>query len=173
MIMSYGTETYEVVPRKAGPLSASSTIPTTTAATPCSASTTRCGTLVNAFKSAAQGYGIEKRVLLLHGPVGSSKSTIARLLKKGLERYSQRDDGALYSLGWVDLEDPDQVHWCPMHEEPLHLIPDRFRDDVLTRLNAKSRRRTTIRSASTASCAPSAATSTASGSSSTTATGPA
>jgi serine protein kinase len=43
---------------------------------------------VNALKSAAQGYGIEKRVLLLHGPVGSSKSTIARLLKKGLERYS-------------------------------------------------------------------------------------
>ena len=34
--------------------------------------------LVNAFKSAAQGYGIEKRVLLLHGPVGSSKSTIAQ-----------------------------------------------------------------------------------------------
>src|SRR5207244_1512135 len=59
--------------------------------------------LVNAFKSAAQGYGFEKRVLLLHGPVGSSKSTIARLLKKGLERYSSRDEGALYTLGWVDL----------------------------------------------------------------------
>jgi serine protein kinase len=44
--------------------------------------------LVNALKSAAAGYGIERRVLLLHGPVGSSKSTIARLLKKGLERYS-------------------------------------------------------------------------------------
>src|SRR5262245_44338726 len=41
--------------------------------------------LVNAFKSAAKGYGTERRVLLLHGPVGSSKSTIARLLKKGLE----------------------------------------------------------------------------------------
>ncbi len=93
--------------------------------------------LVNAFKSAAKGYGIEKRVLLLHGPVGSSKSTIARLLKKGLERYSQRDDGALYTLGWVDLENPDQVHWCPMHEEPLHLIPTRFREEVQTRLNAK------------------------------------
>ncbi len=37
--------------------------------------------LVNAFKSAAKGYGTERRVLLLHGPVGSSKSTIARLLK--------------------------------------------------------------------------------------------
>ncbi|HXV43784.1 MAG TPA: serine protein kinase, partial [Anaerolineae bacterium] len=32
--------------------------------------------LVNFFKAAAKGYGTEKRVLLLHGPVGSSKSTI-------------------------------------------------------------------------------------------------
>src|SRR5664279_741062 len=88
--------------------------------------------LVNAFKSAAQGYGIEKRVLLLHGPVGSSKSTIARLLKKGLERYSGRDDGALYTLGWVN---GDAVQWCPMNEEPLHLIPQRFREEVATSLN--------------------------------------
>src|SRR5262245_1461222 len=43
--------------------------------------------LVNVFNSAAFGYGTEKRVLLLHGPVGSSKSTIARMLKKGLEAY--------------------------------------------------------------------------------------
>jgi len=91
--------------------------------------------LVNAFKSAAQGYGIEKRVLLLHGPVGSSKSTIARLLKKGLERYSARDEGALYSVGWVDLEQPTNVHWCPMNEEPLHLIPTRFRAEVAAGLN--------------------------------------
>jgi serine protein kinase len=92
--------------------------------------------LVNAFKSAAQGYGIEKRVLLLHGPVGSSKSTIARLLKRGLERYSQTDEGALYTLGWVDLEDRSTIHWCPMNEEPLHLVPERFRPDVEARLNA-------------------------------------
>src|SRR6185437_13215028 len=92
--------------------------------------------LVNAFKSAAQGYGIEKRVLLLHGPVGSSKSTIARLLKKGLERYSNCDQGALYTIGWVDLANSQNVHWCPMHEEPLHVIPRRFRDDVLAQLNA-------------------------------------
>jgi serine protein kinase len=92
--------------------------------------------LANAFKSAAKGYGIEKRVLLLHGPVGSSKSTIARLLKKGLERYSHSDNGALFTIGWVDLEKPDVVHWCPMHEEPLHIIPGRFRDDVMARLNA-------------------------------------
>lgn len=91
--------------------------------------------LINAFKSAAKGYGIERRVLLLHGPVGSSKSTIARLLKKGLERYSQSDEGALYTLGWVDLERNDIVHWSPMNEEPLHLIPKRFRKDVEDELN--------------------------------------
>ena len=90
--------------------------------------------LVNALKSAAKGYGIEKRVLLLHGPVGSSKSTIARMLKKGLERYSARDDGALYTLGWIN-HDTGDVQWCPMHEEPLHIVPTRFRDDVLSNLN--------------------------------------
>ena len=89
---------------------------------------------VNAVKSAARGYGIEKRVLLLHGPVGSSKSTIARLLKKGLEHYTATDAGALYTLGWHDPES-DEIHWCPMNEEPLHLIPQRFRADVCRELN--------------------------------------
>src|SRR5262245_47893113 len=56
--------------------------------------------LANVFKSAAYGYGTEKRVLLLHGPVGSSKSTIVRLLKKGLEQYSRSDAGALYTYEW-------------------------------------------------------------------------
>jgi len=92
--------------------------------------------LVNALKSAAFEYGIEKRVLLLHGPVGSSKSTIVRLLKQGLQKYSATDEGALYTLGWVDEENPDEVHWCPMNEEPLHLIPERFREDVARQLNA-------------------------------------
>lgn len=93
--------------------------------------------LVNALKSAAHGYGIEKRVLLLHGPVGSSKSTMARLLKKGLERYSATDEGAIYSLGWIDPHKPDDmsaVHWCPMNEEPLHLIPEEFRADIAAQL---------------------------------------
>ncbi|MFP6611481.1 MAG: serine protein kinase, partial [Pirellulales bacterium] len=92
--------------------------------------------LVNAFKSAAKSYGIEKRVLLLHGPVGSSKSTIARMLKKGLERYSATDEGALYTLGWHD-SGADTTQWCPMHEEPLHLIPNRFRREVESQLNAE------------------------------------
>ncbi len=45
-----------------------------------------------------EGYGTEKRVILLHGPVGSSKSTIARLLKKGLEHYCATPGGRALHL---------------------------------------------------------------------------
>src|SRR5277367_1177597 len=60
--------------------------------------------LVHVLKAASEGYGPEKRVILLHGPVGSSKSTIARLLKQGAEHYSRTPEGALYSFDWVNLE---------------------------------------------------------------------
>src|SRR5712664_2791904 len=88
--------------------------------------------LVNAFKSAAKGYGTERRVLLLHGPVGSSKSTIARLLKKGLEQYSRADEGMLFAYSGKG----DNGAWqkCPMHEEPLHLVPLELRPSLVQRL---------------------------------------
>jgi serine protein kinase len=93
--------------------------------------------LVNILKSAAQRYGTERRVLLLHGPVGSSKSTITRLLKKGLEHYSRTDEGALYTYGWREegLDGISTYVDCPMHEEPLHLIPAEFRPAVVETLN--------------------------------------
>ena len=94
--------------------------------------------LVNVFKAGAQRYGTEKRVILLHGPVGSSKSTITRLLKKGLESYSRTDDGALYSYTWHNLGDilkmEDDMP-CPINEEPLHLIPKEKRNEVIANLN--------------------------------------
>src|SRR6266436_3687799 len=89
--------------------------------------------LVNTFKSAAQGYGTERRVLLLHGPVGSSKSTIARLLKKGLEQYSKTDPGMLFSFSWKG--DDNTWHKCPMHEDPLNLVPAELRFPLLESLN--------------------------------------
>ncbi|HEU4406089.1 MAG TPA: serine protein kinase [Polyangiaceae bacterium] len=83
--------------------------------------------LVHVLKAAAEGFGPERRVILLHGPVGSSKSTIARLLKKGLEAYSRTPEGALYTYEWVGLKDAgvshNDVELCPMHDEPLRLIP--------------------------------------------------
>jgi serine protein kinase len=98
--------------------------------------------LVDFFKSAAQGYGTEKRILLLHGPVGSSKSTIARLLKKGLEAYSKTDPGKVYTYSWrlptrVGGDESETYLDCPMHEEPLLLIPREARKDVLDAVNEK------------------------------------
>ena len=93
--------------------------------------------LVDFFKSAAHQYGTERRILLLHGPVGSSKSTIARLLKKGLEFYSRLEEGALYTFSWHVNDDNGKplVHPCPMHEEPLKLIPVEARRAVLSKIN--------------------------------------
>jgi len=106
--------------------------------------------LVDFLRSAAEGYGTDKRILLLHGPVGSSKSTIARLLKKGIEHYSRTQEGAVYSFSWL-LDENCEVSpvqgdareavktnefKCPMHEEPLILIPREARNDVLAKLNA-------------------------------------
>lgn len=99
--------------------------------------------LVNVLKSAALGYGTEKRVILLHGPVGSAKSTICRMLKKGLEQYAKTDSGALYTFEWVDengeldglLGKSVKSYASPMHEEPLLLIPDDLRPHLAEELN--------------------------------------
>lgn len=45
--------------------------------------------------------GLNNKLLLLHGPNGSAKSSIVHALMGGLERYSQTPDGALYSFNWV------------------------------------------------------------------------
>jgi len=88
---------------------------------------------VQLLKSAAENFGIERRILLLHGPVGSSKSTIARLLKKGLERYSKLEEGALYTFQILDTDTQEWVT-SPMHEEPLKLIPEEVRAEFVKEL---------------------------------------
>lgn len=70
------------------------------------------------FHPAAKRLDVRKRVLLLMGPVSGGKSTIVTLLKRGLEQYSKTDEGAVYA-----------IKGCPMHEDPLHLIPPHLRGD--------------------------------------------
>ncbi|WP_252503837.1 PrkA family serine protein kinase [Sporosarcina sp. Marseille-Q4943] len=70
------------------------------------------------FHPAAKRLDVRKRILLLMGPVSGGKSTIVTLLKRGLEQFSRTDEGAVYA-----------IKGCPMHEDPLHLIPDYLRDD--------------------------------------------
>jgi serine protein kinase len=74
------------------------------------------------LKPAALDMDVKNRVLVLVGPVGSGKSTIVSLMKRGLERYSLTDEGALYG-----------IKGCPMQEEPLHLIPEELRDSLRER----------------------------------------
>ncbi|MFB3065742.1 MAG: serine protein kinase PrkA [Planctomycetota bacterium] len=45
--------------------------------------------------------GRADRMILLHGPNGSSKTTIADLLFKGLEEYSAKPEGCLYRFSWI------------------------------------------------------------------------
>ncbi|MBW2731045.1 MAG: serine protein kinase PrkA [Deltaproteobacteria bacterium] len=45
--------------------------------------------------------GTVDRVILLHGPNGSSKSTVTDCIARAMEDYSTGDEGALYSFNWV------------------------------------------------------------------------
>src|SRR3954467_1095416 len=74
---------------------------------------------VEYFKSVAQRLEVRKRILLLMGPVGGGKSTIVSLLKRGMEEWTRDEAGAVYA-----------IKDCPMHEEPLHLIPQELRAEV-------------------------------------------
>lgn len=65
--------------------------------------------LMKFMKAAARRTETGRRILILMGPVSSGKSTIAALIKRGLER----DDTPKYA-----------IKGCPIHEEPLHVIPD-------------------------------------------------
>ncbi len=75
--------------------------------------------IVEYFKSAAQRLEVRKRILLLMGPVGGGKSTIVTMLKRGLEEWTRNEQGAVYG-----------IKNCPMHEEPLHLIPHELRPEI-------------------------------------------
>ncbi|WP_347552437.1 PrkA family serine protein kinase [Pseudalkalibacillus hwajinpoensis] len=70
------------------------------------------------FHPAAKRLDVRKRILLLMGPVSGGKSTLVTVLKRGLEKYSHQDSGAVYA-----------IKGCPMHEDPLHLIPHHLRDE--------------------------------------------
>ena len=67
--------------------------------------------LVNYFNSASMKGEESRQVLYLVGPVGAGKSSLVESLKKALEEADP-----IYAL-----------KGCPMHEEPLHLIPKHLR----------------------------------------------
>ncbi|MGE8207809.1 PrkA family serine protein kinase [Heyndrickxia sp. NPDC080065] len=70
------------------------------------------------FHPSAKRLDVRKRVLLLMGPVSGGKSTLVTMLKRGLEAYTRTELGSIYA-----------IKGCPMHEDPLHLIPNHLRND--------------------------------------------
>src|SRR5882757_293846 len=78
--------------------------------------------VVDYFKGAAAGSDVGRRLLLLLGPPSGGKSTLAIMLKRGLEEYSRTDDGAMYA-----------VKGSPMRENPLNLVPAGLRAEFRER----------------------------------------
>ena len=68
--------------------------------------------LADYFRAASAGSEVGRRLLLLLGPPAGGKSSIVILLKRGLEEYSNTDEGSIYG-----------IQGCPVHESPLHLVP--------------------------------------------------
>ena len=68
--------------------------------------------VVDYFKAAAAGSDVGRRLLLLLGPPSGGKSTLAILMKRGLEEYSRTDEGAMYA-----------IKGSPLRENPLNLVP--------------------------------------------------
>ncbi len=77
--------------------------------------------IVRYFKLGADGHEENRQVLYMVGPVGSGKSSLVERVKNGMI-----ESGTFYAL-----ED------CPMHEEPLNIVPQRLREDFEKELGVK------------------------------------
>ena len=98
------------------------------------------------------------KLIMLHGPNGSAKSTFMSVIMGGLEYYSRQPEGSVYKFNWIfsdnaerdDLGfhktksprpdgslaylDPDEVTFklaCELHDDPLLVIPREERARVL------------------------------------------
>jgi serine protein kinase len=98
---------------------------------------------VNKVTSGARRLGEEKKIKLLLGPVGSGKSDFDSQMRQYFEDYTNREDGRMYTFKWVNLQeviddqDPkDDTVISPMNQDPLVLLPQEQRGEVLRELNS-------------------------------------
>jgi predicted Ser/Thr protein kinase len=111
--------------------------------------------------------GRPNRVLMLHGPNGSAKSTVAACLMRALEHYSSEPEGALYRFHWVfpsertlrgaigfggksdahrdtdsyarlTEEQIDSRLFMEVRDHPLFLLPPEQRQDLVARLYSEA-----------------------------------
>ncbi len=58
----------------------------------------------NEIYRSLQGFvreGINNKLILLHGPNGSAKSSIINCISRGMEHYSHTPEGAMYRFNWI------------------------------------------------------------------------
>lgn len=126
--------------------------------------------LVSEIRTIAEN-NTDERILILHGPVATAKDTIVSLLFKGLEEYSKTGEGALYTFSWIFVadsmiskpgfkisgsqqnedsyayRDQDKVLseiQCQLRDNPLFLVPKKYRKEYLEEIIAKSGKKATI-----------------------------
>lgn len=105
--------------------------------------------------------GRPNKLILLHGPNGSAKSTFIRCLGRGLEHYSTLEEGALYRFSWIfpaqrhtrggigfggeraeSIESAESYAYLPddvidarlgdeLRDHPLLLVPEEQRDKLI------------------------------------------
>ena len=109
---------------------------------------------------AAAKQGKAEKMLLLHGPNGSGKTTIVQCLIAGLEHYSKTPQGALLKFNWIFTESENLDHigfegpekqtrealdtyafleekdisakiLCELRDPPLFLIPKELRREII------------------------------------------
>lgn len=80
-----------------------------------------CFKIVRFFHAASLRGEESRQVLYLMGPVGSGKSSLVEKIREGLI-----DNAPFYA-----------IEKCPMHEEPLHLVPRHFREKLSNDLKVK------------------------------------
>ncbi len=104
--------------------------------------------------------GRVNKLILLHGPNGSAKSSLVAALQRALEDYSRKEEGALYRFNWIfpnerlvkgsigfgeklsagavetyahlEGEQIDARLACEMKDHPLFLVPRGERQRLLT-----------------------------------------
>jgi predicted Ser/Thr protein kinase len=102
------------------------------------------------------------KLILLHGPNGSAKSSIIRCIQRAMEVYSETPEGALYSYAWIfpteriekgrlgfggggpeprsssyahlPVDEMDARLPCELREPPLFFIPKEARKELLAQL---------------------------------------
>lgn len=108
--------------------------------------------------------GMNNKLILLHGPNGSAKSSIVACLMRGLEEFSQRNEGATYNFHWIfpvdrvgkgglglggstgrgddgfdsyaKLPDSDIAARisCELRDHPIFLVPQKHREALLAEM---------------------------------------